>query len=125
MALHADGYVQFGGTLKSRGGNRPTSKPRLSAREFRIGFESGKAVFQAPSSGFSFVLDQNEVKALLFYEAAKKLEVSLHRGSTISIRCDFENAKFYAVRLLPEARDNEFMYQPIVGERCPAWDDLR
>lgn len=111
--------------MKSRGRNRSTSKSGLSAREFQIGFESGRAVFQAPLSGFSFVLDQGEVKELLFCEAAKKLEVSLHQGSTISIRCDFENAKFYAVRLLPEERDQEFMYQPVVGERCRAWDDLR
>jgi len=91
----------------------------------RIGFQNGRAVFQAPQSGFNFVLDQGEVKGLLFHEAAKKLEVSLHHGSTISISCSFENAKFYAVRLLPEERDHQFMYQPAVGERCRAWDDLR
>ncbi|WP_343548006.1 hypothetical protein [Ralstonia sp.] len=110
--------------MKSQGRNRSTSNAR-AAHELRIGFESGKVIFQAPRSGFNFVLDQGEVKGLLFCEASKKLEVSLHRGSTISIKCDFENAKFYAVRLLPEERDNEFMYQPIVGERCRAWDDLR
>jgi len=96
-----------------------------STRELRIGFEGGKVVFQALRSGFNFVLDQGEVKGLLFHEASKKLEVSLHRGSTISISCNFENAKCFAVRLLPEERDSEFMYQPIVGERCRAWDDLR
>lgn len=111
--------------MKSRGRNRSTGKSGCSACELRIGFEGGKIVFRAVQSGFDFVLDQGEVKGLLFHEAAKKLEVSLHHGSTISIRCDFESAKFYAVRLLPEERDHEFMYQPAVGERCRAWDDLR
>lgn len=111
--------------MKSRCRNRSTSKSGSSTHELRIGFEGGKAVFRAPQSGFNFMLDQGEVKGLLFYEAAKKLEVSLHHGSTISIKCDFENAKFYAVRLLPEERDHEFMYQPVIGERCRAWDDLR
>lgn len=118
-------YVQLEGTLKPRGRNRSTSKSGRSSRELQIEFEGGKVVFQVPQSGFNFVLEQGEVKGLLFREASKKLEVSLHHGSTISIKCDFQNAKFYAVRLLPEERDGEFMYQPIVGERCRAWDDLR
>lgn len=111
--------------MKSRSRNRSINKAGHSAQELTIGVEGGKIAFRSPRSGFNFVLDQGEVKGLLFCEASKKLEVSLHHGSKISIKCNFENAKFYAVRLLPEERDNEFMYQPIVGERCRAWDDLR
>lgn len=111
--------------MKSRSRSRLTSKAGHSAQELKIGVENGKIAFCAPGSGFNFVLEQAEVKGLLFCEASKKLEVSLHHGSTIMIKCDFENAKFFAVRLLPEERDAEFMYQPIGGERCRAWDDLR
>lgn len=112
-------------SVKSRSRNRSPDKTRHSAQELKIGVEGGKLAFRAPQSGFNFVIEQAEIKGLLFCEASNKLEVSLHHGSTIVIKCDFENAKFLAVRLLPEERDAEFMYQPIVGERCRAWDDLR
>ncbi|MDO3617944.1 hypothetical protein Q3O97_19035 [Ralstonia pseudosolanacearum] len=111
--------------MKSRSRNRVNIKAQPSAPELRIGVVDGKVAFQAPQSGFSLVLEQAEIKGLLFCEATKKLEVSLHHGSTVSLKCDLENAKFWAVRLLSEERDAEFMYQPVVGERCRAWDDLR
>lgn len=111
--------------MKSRSRNRSTNKAGHSAQELKIGVENGKIAFRASGSGFNFVLERAEVKGLLFSEASKELEVSLHYGSKIAIKCDFENAKFLAVRLLPEERDAEFMYQPLVGERCRAWDDLR
>lgn len=111
--------------VKSRNRNRVNIKTQHSVPELKIGVVDGKVAFHAPRSGFKLVLEQAEIKGLLFCEASEKLEVSLHHGSTVSIKCDLENAKFWAVRLLPEERDAEFMYQPIVGERCRAWDDLR
>jgi len=119
------GSKKLDAPVKSRSRNRSTDKTAHSAQELKIGVEGGKLAFHAARSGFNFVLEQAEVKGLLFCEASKKLEVSLHHGSRIVIKCDFENAKFLAVRLLPEERDTEFMYQPVVGERCRAWDDLR
>ncbi|CAJ0774951.1 hypothetical protein R8510_04036 [Ralstonia chuxiongensis] len=110
---------------------RPRRKQGKSPREGHIPSEleievlRTQIAFRADKNGFKFILDRAEVTGLVFFEASNTLQIAMHHGSSVSLGCTLEDAMFLAVRLLPEERDGDFMYQPAAGPQYCAWDDLR
>jgi len=78
-----------------------------------------------PTLGFGLKLEQSDVLEAVFVEETESLEISLLRGSVITLQCTLDDAMILAVRLLPEERDGDFLYQAKDGARYCAWDDLR
>lgn len=99
-------------------GGRVTNELKIEVLRTQIAFRAG-------GDGFKFILDRSEVAGLVFFEVSNTLQIAMHRGSSVSLDCTFEDAMFLAVRLLPEERDADFMYQPAAGPQYCAWDDLR
>ena len=122
---HNRGTDAYGGAVKSRRKRSPAVRGGHVPKELEIQVSHGRIIFREPTRGFDFVLDRAEVAGAVYVEASKTLEIALHRGSQIKLECTFDDSRFLAIRLFPEERDSEFMYQPVNGQRYCAWEDLR
>lgn len=115
----------FGVAVKSRRKNSSVKKGERAPKELEVKASHDQIIFREPKRGFDFVLDQAEVAGAVYFEASKTLEIALHRGSQIRLECTFDDSRYLAIRLFPEERDGEFMYQPLQGARYCAWEDLQ
>lgn len=111
--------------MKSRRRRSSIPKRERASTELNIQVSHDQIIFREPRRGFDFVLQQCEVAGAVYMEASNTLEIALHRGSTIRLECTFDDSRYLAIRLFPEERDSDFMYQPSQGQRYCAWEDLR
>ncbi len=111
--------------MKSRRRRSSAPNGERASRELDIQVAHDQIIFRESRCGFDFVLEQSEVAGAVYLEASKTLEIALHRGSKIRLECTFDDSRYLAIRLFPEERDSDFMYQPSHGQRYCAWEDLR
>lgn len=112
-------------STRRKGRNAVRNGSRPAEAELRIATAADQVCFRMPTLGFDLKLEQSDVVGAIFVEESESLEISLLRGSVITLQCSLDDAMSLAVRLLPEERDGEFLYQAKDGARYCAWDDLR
>lgn len=102
-----------------------TDGRRFVKAELAVRTDDTRVLFKVDEFGFSVAIEQADVAQAVFFEDSEKLQIALRQGSIVTLSCTLDDAKRFAVYLLPEERDCDFLFQTTYGDRYCAWDDIR